>query len=266
MPNDLLDNLNPVSIVVLVPIMNHISQSISTPLGNPPFPPFPPLLTSAMTHVLVYPALRRAGIRFGPISRMTFGFAMTTLGSIAYSVLAHRVYQTSPCGDRASGCTETELGDAGFSTVHIGLYAIPTVVTAMAEVFINVTAYGIAYTQSPKNMKGLVASVNLFMSAISSILSLATSAAIRDPYLPWVFAAPTIAGAFITVAFWFTFRHLDHQEFVINTDFDDMKLDSEVSDEEAAARNEKNTALPAATAQPVNSKSDDDEISPNAKA
>ncbi|KAK8100042.1 putative peptide transporter PTR2 [Apiospora kogelbergensis] len=238
MPNDLLDNLNPVSIVVLVPIMNHI----------------------------IYPALRRAGIRFGPISRMTFGFAMTTLGSIAYSVLAHRVYQTSPCGDRASGCTETELGDAGFSTVHIGLYAIPTVVTAMAEVFINVTAYGIAYTQSPKNMKGLVASVNLFMSAISSILSLATSAAIRDPYLPWVFAAPTIAGAFITVAFWFTFRHLDHQEFVINTDFDDMKLDSEVSDEEAAARNEKNTALPAATAQPVNSKSDDDEISPNAKA
>ncbi|KAK6833253.1 peptide transporter protein [Apiospora arundinis] len=239
MPNDLLDNLNPVSIVFLVPIMNHI----------------------------IYPALRRAGIRFGPISRMTFGFAMTTLGSIAYSVLAHRVYQTSPCGNQASGCTETELGDAGFSSVHIGLYAIPTVVTAMAEVFINVTAYGIAYTQSPKNMKGLVASINLFMSAISSILSLATSAAIKDPYLPWVFAAPTIAGALITVAFWFTFRHLDNQEFVINTDFDDMKLDSEVSDEEAAAaKNEKKVAVSAATAQPVDGKSSDDGIAPNAKA
>ncbi|KAK7966330.1 uncharacterized protein PG986_000607 [Apiospora aurea] len=212
MPNDLLDNLNPVSIVVLVPIMNHI----------------------------VYPALRRAGIRFGPISRMTFGFAMTTLGSIAYSVLAHRVYQTSPCGDQASKCTETALGDQGFSSVHIGLYAIPTVVTAMAEVFINVTAYGIAYTQSPKNMKGLVASVNLFMSAISSILSLATSAAIRDPYLPW--------------------------EFVINTDFDDMQLDSEVSDEEhAAAKNEKTAVLSATTARPIDSKSSDDEISPSAK-
>ncbi|KAK8136072.1 MFS general substrate transporter [Apiospora sp. TS-2023a] len=240
MPNDLLDNLNPVSIVFLVPIMNH----------------------------LIYPALRRAGIRFGPISRMTFGFAMTTLGSIAYSVLAHRVYQTSPCGDQASRCTETGLGDQGFSTVHIGLYAIPTVVTAMAEVFINVTAYGIAYTQSPKNMKGLVASINLFMSAISSILSLATSAAIRDPYLPWVFAAPTIAGAFITVAFWFTFRHLDNQEFVINTDFDDMKLDSELSDEEnPAAKNEKKGDLPATTAQPVESSksSDDDGITPTVK-
>ncbi len=26
MPNDLLDNLNPVSIVVMVPIMNHIGE------------------------------------------------------------------------------------------------------------------------------------------------------------------------------------------------------------------------------------------------
>ncbi|KAH8892324.1 hypothetical protein GQ53DRAFT_781484 [Thozetella sp. PMI_491] len=202
MPNDLLDNLNPVSIVVMIPIMNHI----------------------------VYPGLRRAGIRFGPISRMTFGFAMCTLGSIAYSVLAHQVYESSPCGDRASTCTDTELGDEGFSTVHLGLYAIPTIITAISEIFINVTAYGIAYTQSPKNMKGLVASINLFMSAVASIISLSTAAAIVDPYLPWVFAAPTIAGAIITVAFWFTFKHLDNQEFVINTDFDDMKLDSDKSD------------------------------------
>ncbi|KAK8040794.1 H+/oligopeptide symporter [Apiospora phragmitis] len=264
MPNDLLDNLNPVSIVVLVPIMNHLGQSTPSALVATA-PNEHHLLANARHDMIVYPALRRAGIRFGPISRMTFGFAMTTLGSIAYSVLAHRVYQTSPCGNQASGCTETELGDQGFSTVHIGLYAIPTVVTAMAEVFINVTAYGIAYTQSPKNMKGLVASINLFMSAISSILSLATSAAIKDPYLPWVFAAPTIAGAVITVAFWFTFRQLDNQEFVINTDFDDMKLDSEVSDEENAAKNEK-TALPATTAQPIDSKSSDDGISPNPKA
>lgn len=154
---------------------------------------------------------------------MTFGFAMCTLGSIAYSVLSHQVYQTSPCGNQASTCTEGPLGDEGFSTVHIGLYAIPTIITAISEIFINVTAYGIAYTQSPKNMKGLVASINLFMSAIAAVISLATSAAIKDPYLPWVFAAPTIAGAVVTVVFWFTFKHLDNQDFVINTDFDDMK-------------------------------------------
>jgi dipeptide/tripeptide permease len=114
--------------------------------------------------------------------------------------------------------------------VHLGLYAIPTIITAISEIFINVTAYGIAYTQSPKNMKGLVASINLFMSAVASIISLSTAAAIVDPYLPWVFAAPTVAGAIITVAFWFTFKHLDNQEFIINTDFDDLKLDTDKSD------------------------------------
>ena len=105
------------------------------------------------------------------------------------------------------------------------------------------TAYGIAYTQSPKNMKGLVASINLFMSAIASIISLATSAAIVDPYLPWVFAAPTIAGAIITPVFWLTFRHLDNQDFVINTDFDDMKAASDDLDSEKGV--EMPTILPA---------------------
>ena len=53
LPNDLLDNMNSVSIVVMVPVMNHI----------------------------VYPLLRHWGIKWGAISRMTFGFALCTIGS-----------------------------------------------------------------------------------------------------------------------------------------------------------------------------------------
>jgi len=94
-----------------------------------------------------------------------------------------------------------------------------------------VTAYGIAYSRSPKNMKGLVASLNLFMTAISAAIGLASAPSIQDPYLIWAFAGPTIAGGVLTVIFWFTFRHLDKEEFVINTDFKDMKTDSD--DEEA---------------------------------
>lgn len=177
---------------------------------------------------------------------------MCCLGSIAYSVLAHQVYTTSPCGYEASTCADGDLGDAGFSTVNIGLYALPTIITAISEIFINVTAYGIAYTQSPKNMKGLVASINLFMQAIASIISLATAAAIKDPYLVWVFMAPTVAGAVLTVIFWFTFRNIDKQEFVINTDFGDMKKDGDLSDDESdvnvRAAREKSLADPAPVA------------------
>ncbi|KAK9773884.1 putative Peptide transporter PTR2 [Seiridium cardinale] len=199
-PNDLLDNLNSVSIVIMVPVMNH----------------------------LLYPLLRRWGIKWGAISRMTFGFAICTIGSIGFSILQYYVYQTSPCGWNATTCaTIVPEGENSLSTVSYGLYSIPIIITAISEIFINVTAYGIAYSRSPKNMKGLVASINLFMTAISAAIGLATAPAIQDPYLIWAFAGPTIAGAVLTVIFWFTFKHMDKDEFVINTDFGDMKRDTD---------------------------------------
>ncbi|KAF3014968.1 hypothetical protein G7054_g7789 [Neopestalotiopsis clavispora] len=220
-PNDLLDNLNSVSIVLMVPVMNHI----------------------------IYPFLRKRGIKWGAISRMTFGFAICTIGSIGFSVLQYYVYQTSPCGWNATTCAEiVAVGENSLSTISYSLYAIPIIITAISEIFINVTAYGIAYSRSPKNMKGLVASINLFMTAISAAIGLATAPAIQDPYLIWAFAGPTIAGAVLTVIFWFTFHHLDKEEFVINTSAGDMKRDTDdesdlerraggvVSDEKAAIK------------------------------
>lgn len=77
-PNDVLDNLNSISIVVMVPIMNHV----------------------------IYPALRKRGIHWGPISRITFGFALCTIGSLGFAILQHLVYKTSPCGNRATTCSD----------------------------------------------------------------------------------------------------------------------------------------------------------------
>ncbi|KAK0724873.1 major facilitator superfamily domain-containing protein [Lasiosphaeris hirsuta] len=218
-PNDLLDNLNSVSIVIVVPIMNHI----------------------------IYPLLRRYGIKWGAISRMTFGFALCTIGSVGFSILQYYVYQTSPCGYNATTCPDTFLGDDPLSTVSYGLYAIPIVITAIAEIFVNVTAYGIAYSRSPKNMKGLVSSINLFMTAIAAAIGLATAPAIQDPYLIWAFAGPTIAGGVCTVVFWFTFKHLDKEEFVINTDFSDMKRDSDRESDAEAADNKVLSGSPVTT-------------------
>lgn len=199
-PNDLLDNLNSVTIVLMVPIMNHI----------------------------VYPLLRKYNIRWGGISRITFGFAVCTIGSLGYPILQYYVYKSSPCGWNATTCADImPVGENTLSTVSYSLYSIPVIVTAISEIFINVTCYGIAYSRSPKNMKGLVASINLFMTAISAAIGLATAPAIQDPYLIWAFAGPTICGAVLTVIFYFTFRHLDKEEFVINTDFSDMRRDSD---------------------------------------
>lgn len=180
-----------------------------------------------MNHI-VYPLLRKYNIRWGGISRITFGFAVCTIGSLGYPILQYYVYKSSPCGWNATTCADImPVGENTLSTVSYSLYSIPVIVTAISEIFINVTCYGIAYSRSPKNMKGLVASINLFMTAISAAIGLATAPAIQDPYLIWAFAGPTICGAVLTVIFYFTFRHLDKEEFVINTDFSDMRRDSD---------------------------------------
>lgn len=73
------------------------------------------------------------------------------------------------------------------------------------------------------------------MTAISAAIGLVSASAIQDPYLVWAFAGPTIAGGVCTVIFWFLFKHLDREEFVLNTDRIDAIQHSD-SDEEDARR------------------------------
>jgi hypothetical protein len=199
-PNDLLDNLNPLAIIVLIPIMNH---------G-------------------VYPLLRKLGIRFGPIARMTVGFFIASIGASSYAVIQHYIYKTSPCGNRASTCEE----GTGVSPLSLWLYGIPTAVTACSEVFINITAYGLAYSRAPPNMKGFVMALSLFMTAISTAISLATANAIQDPYLVWAFAVPSIIGFIAAFVFYWLFRSLDDEDFFVHVDDMVATLNRGSSDEE----------------------------------
>lgn len=139
------------------------------------------------------------------------------VGSIGYAVIQAYIYKTSPCGNQASTCVDAD-GNAAVAPISLWVYAVPTVVTALAECFMNITAFGLAYSRSPKNMKGLVMALNLFTTAISSAISLATADAIKDPNLVWAFAVPSIIGFVMAIIFWFTFKHLNNEEFVINTD------------------------------------------------
>lgn len=167
--------------------------------------------------------MRARRIHFGPISRITFGFILSAVGSVGYAVIQAYIYKTSPCGNQASTCEDSD-GNALVAPISLWVYAVPTVVTALSECFMNITAFGIAYSRSPKNMKGLVMALNLFTTAIASAISLATAEIIRDPYLTWAFAGPSIAGFVSAIVFYFLYRDLDHEEFVINTDEADAKV------------------------------------------
>ncbi|KAI3343412.1 major facilitator superfamily transporter peptide [Ustulina deusta] len=193
-PNDVISNFNSLSIIAFAPILNY---------G-------------------LYPLLRRLNIHYGPVARITTGLALSTIGGVGYTVLQYYVYQQSPCGFQATNnCT---IGD-GVAPITIWWMAIPYAIGGISELFINVPAYGIAYSRAPVNMRGLVSAINLFNTAVAYAIGLAASSVITDPYLIWDFGGPAIAGGVLTVVFYFTFRHIDQEEYTLSRN-QDARLDS----------------------------------------
>ncbi|KAI1856857.1 uncharacterized protein JN550_013659 [Neoarthrinium moseri] len=187
-PNDVISNFNPLSIILLNPVLNFA----------------------------LYPALRKAGVHYGPVARITTGFFISTLAGLGYTILCWKAYETNPCGYYGSSAKECVEGGL-VSPISLWWEAIPYALGGFSELFINVPAYGIAYSRAPVNMRGLVSAINLLNTGFAFIVNLAASEVIADPHLIWDFAAPTVLGAFVTVFFFFYFRHIDKEEYVLST-------------------------------------------------
>ncbi|KAJ8128225.1 hypothetical protein O1611_g5411 [Lasiodiplodia mahajangana] len=188
-PNDVISNFNSLSIIAFAPILNY----------------------------LFYPTLRKLGIHYGPIARITTGLAMSTIGGVGYTIIQYYAYKLSPCGYKAT--SECKIGD-GVAPITIWWMAIPFAIGGISELFINVPAYGIAYSRAPVNMRGLVSAINLFTTAIAYAIGLAASSVITDPHLTWDFGGSAIAGGILTVVFYFTFRHIDKEEYHLSQNQD----------------------------------------------
>ena len=77
-PNDFLGNANPLALILLIPVIE----------------------------MFAIPALRTAGIRFGPVRRIWLGFMFAGLAMAYSAILQHYVYHTNPCGHYVGTCAE----------------------------------------------------------------------------------------------------------------------------------------------------------------
>lgn len=85
----------------------------------------------------------------------------------------------------------------------------------MSEVFVNVTAYELAYARAPEHMRATVVAMFLFMTALSSALAEILIPVIADPTLVWAWAAPAIALFVQTAIFWWRHRGMNDDVFMI---------------------------------------------------
>jgi len=179
-PNDLLQNLDPICIIIIVPIMD----------------------------IFVYPFLRRKGIRFTPIKKITAGFIVGALAMVWASVLQYYVYKTS-------GYYET--GNPNYkSPINVWAVTGVYVLIATSEIFASVTTLEYAFTKAPKNMRSLVQSVQLFTTAFSAALAQAFTPLTNDPHVVWNYGAVAIISFVTGVAFHFAYRKTDKQEDELN--------------------------------------------------
>ncbi|KAL6924573.1 hypothetical protein ACHAPO_003793 [Fusarium lateritium] len=181
-PNDILSNLNPFALLIFIPLNDR----------------------------LIYPALRKAGIRFTPIKKITAGFFTGAAAMIWAAVVQHYIYQKSECGMRASGedCPVVEIN----VWAQTGAY----VLIALSEVFASITSLEYAFSKAPKNMRSMVQAVALFMTAFSAALGQALVGLAADPLLVWNYGVVAILAVIAGTCFWFQFKDLDIHEDELN--------------------------------------------------
>lgn len=188
LPNDLVSNLDPLAILILIPILD----------------------------LFVYPLMRRAGINFTPLKRICAGFFLGSFAMISATVTQHYIYKKSPCGEYASNCTLSGSEDTVGAPINVWAQTPTYVLIALSEIFASITGLEYAFTKAPKNMKSIVMSVFLFMTAISNAIGEAFLSLSEDPRLVvnyGVFAGLSFAAGLL---FWICFRKLDAEEDELN--------------------------------------------------
>ncbi|KAI0777719.1 oligopeptide transporter [Trametes elegans] len=186
-PNDVLSNLDPFALIICIPICDQF----------------------------IYPALRRAGINFSPLKRITLGFFAGSAAMIWSAVLQHYIYKKSPCGNYAATCAD-ENGDPIVSPINVWAQTGSYVLIALSEIFASITGLEYAFTKAPKNMRSLVMSVYLFMNAIASALGEAFVSLSSDPLLVWNYGVMAVLAFIAGCIFWIQYRELDKQEDALN--------------------------------------------------
>jgi POT family proton-dependent oligopeptide transporter len=187
-PNDLIQNLNPIGIVIMIPIFDK----------------------------LIYPFLRKKGINFSPIKRITTGFFVAGTAMVYSAVVQHYLYMTNPCGDLEPSACKYEDGTPNHSPLNVWIITGPYLLVGMSEIFASITSLEYAYTKAPVRMKSVVMSISQFQNCLSSAINFALTDANEEPKFMWLFTAFAVTAWVVGTLFFIAFRGLDKREAELN--------------------------------------------------
>ncbi|CAF1368558.1 unnamed protein product [Adineta steineri] len=167
LPNDVINNIDPLITILLVPIFNKA----------------------------LYPMLRKMKINFHSILRITIGFYMVSIGMAWTAFVQSKIYQTNP-----------DFNFSNPSNNLNAAWQIPSYCfTALSHIFASISALEYAYVKAPSTMKSVVTSAYFITHAISSALGFVLLPVTVNPKLTWMYTALAcvafIAGTLFLICF-----------------------------------------------------------------
>lgn len=189
-PNDIMQNIDPITIILFIPIMDR----------------------------LIYPFLRRLGIPFRPITRIFWGFLLGSLAMFYAAYVQHLIYNSGPCYTAPSACPAARLPDGTFApnNVHVAAQAPAYLLIGLSEIFASITGIEYAFTKAPSSMKSFVMAMFLLTSAGGAAMGAALAPTAVDPKLVWMYAGLAVACLVAGLVFWALFRRYNRSEEAMN--------------------------------------------------
>lgn len=187
-PNDLMQNFDPIAIIVFLPLMDQF----------------------------FFPFLRKHKIAFPPINRITAGFWIASLAMVYAAVIQHYIYISGPCY-MAPLCDASKVdGVAQGNNIHIATQTGAYMLIGISEIFASVTGLEYAYTKAPPSMKSFVQSMYLLTNAFGSAISEALNPLVVDPKIQWMFVGLAVSSFIAGCLIWILFHHLNETEDEMN--------------------------------------------------
>ena len=185
-PNDIMQNIDPLTIIFFIPIMDR----------------------------LFYPFLRKISIQFRPITRITMGFVFAALSMAYAAIVQHVIYISPPCYNAPLACPASDMTMP--NQVHVAVQTPAYFFIGISEIFASITGLEYAFTKAPPSMKSFVMSIFLLQSAFGSALGIALAPTAEDPKLVWMYTGLCVATIITAGAFWILFRKYNATEDEMN--------------------------------------------------
>ncbi|KAJ7926970.1 peptide transporter PTR2B [Mycena leptocephala] len=182
-PNDVVQNLNPLSIIVMIPVFEQV----------------------------IYPFLRRRGINFSPIKRITAGYFVIGLAMFYAAVLEKYLYSTSPCPNHQPAACIDNDGSSLVSPISVWVVSAPYILVGAAEVFAVTASLEYAYAQAPRNMKSVVSAFSQLQTSFAAVLNFALIDVNVEDRFQWLFVSFGIVATIFAALFYWTFRDLEEK-------------------------------------------------------